>query len=96
MKRPPSADPPAAGTQRQRRASAAARGYDRDWAKTADREISADPFCAACGKTFPRRDLVRDHIVPHRGNRQLFRDPANRQTLCRWCHAAKSAKEGGR
>jgi 5-methylcytosine-specific restriction protein A len=77
-----------------RRASAADRGYDRRWARIADREIAADPFCAKCGRTFPRRDLVRDHIVPHRGDPKLFEDPDNRQTLCRWCHAAKSAAEG--
>lgn len=94
MDRPPPAFDPPPCAVRPRRASAAARGYDRRWAAIADRELAAEPFCATCGRTFPRRDLVRDHIIPHRGNRVLFDDPDNRQTLCRWCHAVKSAGEG--
>lgn len=91
MDRPPRADAPR--TAAAKRVCAAARGYDRQWSKTADREIAADPFCTLCGKTYPRRNMVRDHIIPHRGNQQLFDDPSNRQTLCRWCHAVKSAAE---
>jgi len=29
---------------------------------------------------------VVDHIVPHRGDQELFRDPANWQALCKLCH----------
>lgn len=30
--------------------------------------------------------LVADHIVPHRGDRRLFFDLGNLQTLCKTCH----------
>ena len=33
-----------------------------------------------------------DHAIPHRGDQQLFRDlEGNGQSLCRRCHAKKSA-----
>jgi hypothetical protein len=31
---------------------------------------------------------VLDHIVPHKGNGELFWDPANWQGLCEWCDKA--------
>lgn len=91
MLKPPQAEIRKRQAARQRQ-SAAVRGYDRKWARLALSELIAEPFCAMCGKTYPRKDMVRDHIVPHRGSRRLFNDPANRQTLCRWCHAAKTAR----
>lgn len=44
--------------------------------------------------------LVADHIEPHRGNRRLFFDLRNLQTLCKTCHdthkqRAESAGGGG-
>jgi len=30
--------------------------------------------------------LVADHVVPHRGDRRLFFDLGNLQTLCKSCH----------
>lgn len=34
-----------------------------------------------------------DHVTPHRGNRALFWDPKNHQSLCKDCHAWKSNRE---
>jgi hypothetical protein len=34
-----------------------------------------------------------DHIVPHRGRRELFWDAANLWALCRECHAEKTRRE---
>lgn len=44
--------------------------------------------------------LVADHIVPHRGDRRLFFDLDNLQTLCAECHSthkqrAEARGEGG-
>lgn len=37
---------------------------------------------------------VADHIKPHRGDRGLFFDPANLQSLCKSCHDShKQAQE---
>ena len=34
-----------------------------------------------------------DHIIPHRGDMQLFWDVANWQGLCKSCHSKKTAQE---
>jgi 5-methylcytosine-specific restriction protein A len=34
-----------------------------------------------------------DHIIPHRGDEQLMKDPLNLQSLCRSHHSAKTAAE---
>jgi 5-methylcytosine-specific restriction protein A len=36
-----------------------------------------------------------DHIRPHRGDRDLFFDLDNVQSLCPMCHSRKTAKEDG-
>ena len=53
--------------------------------------MAEHPFCAVCGA--PATDL--DHIRPHKGNAELFWDPANWQALCASCHSRKTAKEDG-
>ena len=34
-----------------------------------------------------------DHVVPFRGDWQLFVDPSNHQSLCKRCHDRKTAME---
>ena len=47
-----------------------------------------------CGAVTARP--VADHRTPHRGDRQLFFDPKNVQTLCKPCHdSAKQREERG-
>lgn len=53
--------------------------------------MAEHPFCAVCGA--PATDL--DHIRPHKGDKELFWDPANWQALCASCHSRKTAKEDG-
>ena len=36
---------------------------------------------------------VVDHIVPHRGNKELFWDPSNWRAMALTCHNRKAAKE---
>lgn len=58
---------------------------------------TADSQCRASGRLVgdrPGRSLHADHIVPHRGDRQLFRDLLNLQLLCAKCHAEKTLREG--
>ncbi|MFG1256325.1 HNH endonuclease signature motif containing protein [Xanthobacter flavus] len=49
----------------------------------------------ACGKVISnRRQLVCDHVRPHRGDPALFWDEGNLQTLCKPCHdGAKQSAE---
>ncbi len=77
-----------------RRGSAASRGYDHTWRKEREAELQGEPLCREClkrGVLTPA--TVRDHIIPHRGDKVLFRDPANRQSLCEFCHNKKRATE---
>lgn len=57
-------------------------------------QLLREPFCRLCaraGQRVPATDV--DHIVPHRGNWDLFVDPNNHQSLCHQCHGRKTAEE---
>ena len=73
------------------RGSAAERGYDRRWQKAREIYLRKHPLCVKCraaGKLTPA--TVVDHIIPHRGNQQLFWDESNWQPLCENCHNKKT------
>lgn len=78
------------------RPTAARRGYGARWAAYATRYRRENPWCADCllRGTYSETAAV-DHIVPVRGPGDPgFWDRANHQSLCRSCHAAKTAQEG--
>lgn len=57
-------------------------------------QLLEEPFCRDCAKQNLRtRATVVDHIVPHRGDRVLFEDRKNLQSLCTSHHNAKTARE---
>ena len=87
--------PPARRVQQDYRTSYA----NRRWREQSAAFLQQYPFCVWClfsGKINEgvslhalagQRNLIVDHIRPHRGNDQLFWDPDNWQTLCkRPCH----------
>jgi len=79
------------------RGSAARRGYNYRWRKARERYLKEHPLCVQCereGKLTPA--TVVDHIKPHKGNRELFWDEDNWQSLCKACHDSKTAKYDGR
>ncbi len=80
---------------RERRPSAAKRGYGRSWQKASKAYLDANPLCAECERqgTIGAATLV-DHIIPHKGNEVLFWDASNWQSLCARHHNEKTAKEG--
>ena len=47
--------------------------------------------CLAAGSLVGASQV--DHIVPHKGDRALFFDTANWQSLCPSCHSRKTARE---
>jgi 5-methylcytosine-specific restriction protein A len=71
------------------RRTAADRGYNARWRKARKSYLMRHPQCVACGHVAE----VVDHIVPHKGNQQLFWDTTNWQSLCHRCHNAKTARE---
>lgn len=79
-----------------RRGSAAERGYGWRWQQERQRFLETRPLCAECrrqGRTVEA--TVVDHIVPHKGDKQLFWSQSNWQPLCRRCHDAKTDREDG-
>ena len=91
------------------RLSAAKRGCDANWRKLRNWFIKKNPLCkeclkdgliTACTMEIRNGSPVRvsnevDHIIPHRGNEKLKRDPKNLQTLCKSHHSRKTATEDG-
>ena len=73
-----------------------ARLYDRQrWRRRSRAFLQANPLCVMCTAA-GRVTLAQlvDHIVPHKGDEELFWDEANWQPLCAKDHsAAKQAQE---
>jgi 5-methylcytosine-specific restriction enzyme A len=87
-----------------RRGSPLERGYSARWNKRAAIFRASYPLCGMrpdgrppvasqcfeAGRATPGAAV--DHVVPHRGNLELFWDELNNwQTLCAACHGAKTA-----
>lgn len=69
------------------RPSSSQRLYNAAWRTARLTHLIANPWCVNCmrhGKQVCA--TVVDHIRPHRGDRELFFDPNNRQSLCKYCH----------
>jgi 5-methylcytosine-specific restriction protein A len=80
----------------ERRGSSSARGYGYAWAKAAQAFLKRHPLCAECERTgLVTAASCVDHIVPHKGNKDLFWDRSNWQPLCHNCHSKKTAREDG-
>lgn len=82
-----------------------ARGYDRRWRAAREQWIRERPLCgdrleskSAEHSECRRLGMNRvgnevDHIKRHAGDRELFWDPRNWQTLCSACHHRKTSRE---
>lgn len=83
----------------ERRGTAQQRGYDAAWRNAVRLWRAADPernLCVECRKNGAlRHGAITDHIVPHKGDRELFWSTANWQALCVHHHAVKTAREDG-
>ncbi len=76
------------------RANTAERGYDNRWRKARKIFLKLHPLCVKCheeGKL--TKATVVDHIIPHRGDKDLFWDESNWQALCKSCHDKKTMTE---
>jgi len=77
-----------------RRGSSTTRGYGYKWQQARARFLQANPLCVRCeseGRVKAATDV--DHIIPHRGDQELFWDESNYQSLCHAHHSAKTASE---
>ncbi|MFZ6801939.1 HNH endonuclease [Undibacterium sp. Di24W] len=79
-----------------RRGSAADRGYGGRWQKARLTFLSRKPLCVECAKA-DRVELatIVDHVIPHKGDQDLFWDTSNWQSLCKKHHDQKTAREDG-
>ncbi len=78
------------------RKSAARRGYGWKWQIAANGYRQMHPCCVECSKNgIQAPGSVVDHIIPHKGDVNLFWDQSNWQTLCRKHHSQKTAAEDG-
>jgi 5-methylcytosine-specific restriction protein A len=78
------------------RGTASQRGYNARWRKARTYYLSKNPFCIRCkDKGLYTLATVIDHIIPHRGDYDLFWNRDNWQPLCKQCHDRKTATEDG-
>lgn len=71
-----------------RRGSAASRGYNYRWMKARNTYLLNHPLCVMCKADglIVCAEVV-DHIIPHRGDQELFWDTKNNwQSLCKPHH----------
>lgn len=76
------------------RGTAHQRGYDAEWKKHRDQFLLEHPLCVECRrKGYVMPATVVDHIVPHKGDKDLFWNKSNWQPLCETHHNIKTASE---
>lgn len=75
----------------EKRLSSCKRGYDATWRKYRRWFLERHPLCNICGAPA----TVVDHIIPHKGDKELFWDINNHQALCKHCHDVKTVREDG-
>lgn len=78
------------------RGSSTERGYDARWQRASKMYLREHPLCVQCqeeGRVTAA--TVVDHIIPHKGNYELFWDESNWQSSCKTHHDIKTAKEDG-
>ncbi|MFZ3132667.1 MAG: HNH endonuclease signature motif containing protein [Desulfosporosinus sp.] len=81
-----------------RRGSSTERGYNARWQRYRTQFLMAHPLCECkeCkdGGLITVATVV-DHIIPHKGNYNLFWDPSNHQAMSKQHHDRKTATEDG-
>lgn len=77
-----------------RRPSARHRLYDSRWDKARKGYLAKHPLCVHClAEDVTTAANEVDHIIPHRGDKVLFWDRNNWQSLCKTHHSRKTATE---
>ncbi|MDV7638712.1 HNH endonuclease signature motif containing protein [Acinetobacter baumannii] len=74
--------------------SSTERGYGYRWQKARERFLRSNPLCVYCkAKGLVEVATVVDHIIPHRGDQEIFWDESQWQSLCASCHSSTKQKE---
>lgn len=62
------------------------------WKELRERRFIEDHYaCQMCGRVTAKP--ICDHIEPHRGNKRMFFDFSNTQTLCKPCHDGEKQRQ---
>ncbi|WP_270387029.1 AAA family ATPase [Acinetobacter guillouiae] len=70
------------------------RGYGYRWQKYRLSFLQTNPLCVYClEQNRVTEAKVVDHIVPHRGDQDLFWNADNHQSLCMSCHSSIKQQE---
>ena len=57
-------------------------------------QLAREPLCQRClCFNMTKAGYHVDHVIPHRGNRKMFFDASNLQSLCQSCHSFKTVEE---
>lgn len=65
------------------------------WQRLRHSHLFRNPLCVECMKEKQlTAATVVDHMIPHKGNPELFFDPDNLQSLCKRHHDMKTVGEG--
>jgi 5-methylcytosine-specific restriction protein A len=64
--------------------------HTAQWKNLRKKVLKDNNYCVYCGS---RENLVIDHIIPPRGNEDLFFSENNLQVVCHRCHSLKTAQE---
>lgn len=59
------------------------------WKALQESQLRNYPQCEKCGD----KATEVHHVIPHRGNEDLFYDPSNLISLCHTCHSEETRKE---
>lgn len=73
------------------------RGYGYKWQKAREGFLRSHPLCVMCeAVSRATAATVVDHKIPHRGDRALFWDKGNWQSLCAAHHSGEKQREENR
>ena len=62
--------------------------FTNTWRKLRAKKLSEKPLCKSCNH--PANEV--DHIIDHKGDRDIFYDYSNLQSLCKPCHSRKTMR----
>ena len=70
--------------------------YRKSWKVLRNNQLRRKPYCEECDRNHLMTHATEvDHKTPHKGDKALFFDADNLQSLCETCHSRKTLLENG-
>lgn len=81
------------GSWRADKSSSTQRGYGYRWQRAREGYLRQHPLCVMCeSEGRVTAATVVDHVIPHRGDKALFWDRTNWQSLCAAHHSGEKQR----